>query len=502
MRFIPEKNGQRRGHSRQTLALTTALSVVVLSIASAGSLVVVQPALAEEISDATVSVVEDSSDSAVQGSAADSVESDVVEETSETIQPDEALGTSLLSELPHDDLTEASSVGLDHEADSPDDSLSRTKRQGAADKVINVKKVVVGTPPPVGSYVVTVTCLYPPGPPQPTQPDLTLDPNGTIVSTLPVPITSSCTFTETVPPGSPVSYVPINPVTVTSNFGTPGVADVTITNTYPTVTTTTVTLKKESYTLVNPPPTFPASYVVTLTCTPPGGPAGTPVPYTLYTNGATVQVPNILIGSTCKVDEPDTQGTRPIVSTVPAQVAPWQGFTVNTNPTAVTITNFITMSVFVGKQVVDLFPGSVRPTNYNVKLTCTAPPSHPPIPPFFLTLGAGAPATEVPNIWVGSVCFVEELDSQGATVTYTPAQTFTVVLAPTGKDGGRVTVVNTFTTPPPVTPTGPEPPVTPAGSSVEHLATAGFGNAGMVPVGLLISAAGLVVLTITRRRRV
>jgi len=156
------------------------------------------------------------------------------------------------------------------------------------------------------------------------------------------------------------------------------------------------------------------------------------------------------------------------------------------------------MSVFVDKQVVGLFPGSVRPTSYTATLTCTVPPSHPTIPPISLTLVAGAPPQEVQNIWIGSVCTVTEFDSQGATVTYTPAQTFTVVQAPTGKEGGRVTIVNTFTTQPPVTPSVPESTAT-AGTA--GLAVAGLESSGMLPVGLLVSAAGFVLLTVTRRRR-
>jgi hypothetical protein len=203
----------------------------------------------------------------------------------------------------------------------------------------------------------------------------------------------------------------------------------------------------------------------------------------------------VLLGSfapdtACTLVETDPQGAR-------VSYSPSQNFTVTAGgPMAVTVTNTYTASVFVNKDVVDLTPGPPRPPTYAATLTCSVPPGHESIPPIPLTLTPGAPPQEVTNIPVDSTCVVTETDSQGATVTYTPGQLFTVVQPTPGSvDGGRVTVVNTF-------PAAPEAVTAPEAVEQQGLAVAGFDSASIALVGLMAAAAGFLVLTLTRRRRV
>ncbi|CAN5542591.1 hypothetical protein BH10ACT1_BH10ACT1_17990 [soil metagenome] len=185
------------------------------------------------------------------------------------------------------------------------------------------------------TFDVTVACTGPGDAPGDSR-NVTVDRDGTPTVLDDLYVGASCTVTETGTDGGTATYSPATPVIVPDGAG--AAVTVEITNTFPAADTGSITVHKE---LIDPTPgdssgdatTFP----VTITCTGPAGAPDVTNQVILDRAGTPVTTDGLFVGSTCTLDETDTDGGTAVF--IPASAIEITGGTavavtlVNTFPT-------------------------------------------------------------------------------------------------------------------------------------------------------------------------
>jgi hypothetical protein len=170
-------------------------------------------------------------------------------------------------------------------------------------------------------------------------------------------------------------------------------------------------------------------------------------------------------------------------------------------------------SISLSKSIVDpeTGDGNGDAATFPVTVTCIAPGGLASPAPFTVDLPRDGTPVVIGDLYVGSTCVVNENDTDGGTVTYTPSNTVTV-----GASGPTtVTVTNDYTavsppatvTPPttitpPTTVTPPTPPTAPPApptTQPDGLPITGGNIAGMLTVAGALLAVGIATALVRRR---
>ncbi len=221
---------------------------------------------------------------------------------------------------------------------------------------------------------------------------------------------------------------------------------------------TTLTVTK---TVVNPPPSAPANYPMTVTCSNPGA----VFPITVVP-GTPSMVAGLTVGQSCTVTEDSTPANATV--TYAGGDGP-PGPTNNTVvivtgvPKTIAVTNTFNSTINLSKMVVNP-PANNPPGSYTVTVVCT-PAGGSPGTPVSVVLPADGTVVPLPGgAPLGSSCTISELTPPpGAT---SPSQTITV-----NAQTMAVTVTNTFSTVVQVTKTVLGTPPGPAPATYEMVMT-------------------------------